>query len=297
MHSRTVPLTAIDEGLSTMRLTRPEQVTSMQQSLGLVGQLQPVILRVCPEKDTYQLLDGFKRYYAGQALQWPGLDAHLVEVDDITAKAMILSYNQQGNALIDYEEAQIVYSLKAEHLMSQEEIASLLSRSTSWVSRRLSFIERLDEGVRGHLQLGKITPTHARELVKLPRGKQSDFLAVIIGHNLTSRQSSLLINKYLQARTKEEQDYLMNRPLQVIERATLQGEVEDSRLGGQGNRLLKTTRILAHQQHIFIGAATNPPLKELADEELDILSAGFRDIVKKIKTIHSILKPYDNHER
>ena len=111
----------------------------------------------------------------------------MVEVDNVTAKAMILSYNQQGSPLLDYEEAQIVYSLKKEHLMKQEEI-TLLSKSFPWVSRRLSFIERLDDSVRTHLQLGKITPTHARELVKLPCGKQNDFIRLVIDNNLTSRQ-------------------------------------------------------------------------------------------------------------
>lgn len=117
----------------------------------------------------------------------------LTRPEQISAKTMILSYNQHSNSLIDYEEAQIVYSLKKEHLMKQEEIAVLLLKNFSWVSRRLSFIERLDDNVRTHLQLGKITPTHARELIKLPRGKQNDFLKLIIGNNLTSRQTAILV--------------------------------------------------------------------------------------------------------
>ncbi len=45
---------------------------------------------------------------------------HVAEVDNITAKSMILSYKQQGSSLLDYEEAQIVYSQKREYLMEQE---------------------------------------------------------------------------------------------------------------------------------------------------------------------------------
>lgn len=181
--------------------------------------------------------------------------------------------------------------------MSQEEISGVLSRSYSWVSRRLSFIERLDEGVRTHLQLGKITPTHARELVKLPRGKQGDFLKLIIENGLTSRQAGLLIKKYLQSKTREERIYLQEHPMEVIEKAFLEPEVYDSRLSQQGNRLLKTARILAHQQHVFIGVSSNPPLKELKTTEREILSGGFKEILTKVKIIQSILKPYDSHER
>ena len=285
-----IKIETIDNSLSVLRLTRPEQITAMQKSLETVGQLQPVIVR--KNGSVYQMLDGFKRYYACQSLNWDKLQAHVVEADDITAKTMILSYNQHSNSLIDYEEAQIVYSLKKEHLMKQEEIAVLLSRSFSWVSRRLSFIERLDDNVRTHLQLGKITPTHARELIKLPRGKQNDFLKLIIGNNLTSRQTAILVLKYLQSKTKEEQTYVLACPFEVIERQNNEEEISDSRLSLHGNRLLKTTRILARQQHIFIGHSTNPPLSDLSDIELEILAESFTDVVRKTKIIQSILKKY-----
>lgn len=161
------------------------------------------------------------------------------------------------------------------------------------MSRRLSFIERLDDTVQVHLRLGKITPTHARELACLPRGKQEAFLKLVIAHNLTSRQAGLLVKKYLGAKTAEEQNYLLSHPLETIERAGVEAEAHDSRLSLPGNRLLKASRMLAHYQHVFIGQSCNPPLKELAGVELEILSAGFSDIVRKTKTIQSILKSHE----
>lgn len=291
----SINISEIDDSMSTLRLTRPEQIACMQGSLELVGQLHPVVVR--KKGPVYQMLDGFKRYYASQDLKRDSLQAQVVDVDDITAKTMILSYNWQGSSLLDYEEAQIVYSLKRDHLMKQEEIARLLSRSCSWVSRRLAFIERLDDSVRTHLQLGKITLTHARELVKLPRGKQNDFLTLIIAHNLTSRQTALLVSKYLQSSTSEEQSYLLACPVEALEQQSQEEDIHDCRLGPQGNRLLRTTRLLARQQHIFIGQATNPPLKELSGLELEILADSFTDIGRKSKIIQSILKQYDSYER
>ncbi len=294
MSRHSIKLEAIENSLSWMRLTRPDQVKAMRHSLELVGQLQPVIVRKLQSK--YQLLDGFKRFYAGGDLNWKYLQAHEVTVDDITAKALMMSYNQQGSPLIDYEEAQIVYSLKKEHLMSQEEIAGLLSRSCSWVSRRLSFIERLVEEARTQLQLGRITPTHARDLIKLPRGKQNDFLKLIVGNGLTSRQSCLLIKKYLECRTKEEQQYLLENPVEAIERALIEADIHDSRLSIHGNRLLKTMRMLAHYQHVFIGQTSRPHLEELQTIELDILCPGFKDLLQKAKIITSLLNSL-NDER
>ena len=148
-----------------------------------------------------------------------------------------------------------------------------------------------------HLQLGKITVSHARELLKLPCGTQNDFLRLLIGQNLTSRQTTYLVAKYSQSKTKEEQKYVLEYPLKAIEEQIHEPQINDCRLGSHGNRLLKTVRILARQQYIFIGQSTQPPLNELTDIELEILTVGFTDVLRKIKIIQSILKPYNPHEK
>jgi ParB/RepB/Spo0J family partition protein len=281
----------IDITLSELRLTRPSQIKSMQDSLARLGQLHPVVVR--KTESGYQLLDGFKRYYASQDLGWIDLEAQVVEGDEVEAKIMILSYNQQGTTLVDYEQAQIVYSLHKEHLVPQKQIASMLHYSQSWVSRRIMLIERLDQTVKSHLQLGKITPSHVRELVRLPRGKQEEFVKVIIDHNLTSRQTSRLVSMYLGARTSEEQVYQLHHPLEVLNQQVEQAEINDCRLSLQANRVLSTTRHLIRQQHIFIGQSTDPPLSELEEMELAILTDPFTRLLKKLRMIESILKIYE----
>ncbi len=273
--------------MSVLRLTRPEQIKGMRRSLEQVGQLQGVVVR--KHGKGYQLLDGFKRYYGAVGLKWKEIQVQEVLADDITAKTMMMSYNQQGRSLVDYEEARIVHSLKTQHSLPHKQIAGLLSRSISWVSRRLSFIERLEDEVGTHLQLGKITLTHARELVKLPRGKQVEFLHLIVNHQFTSRQTTVLIRQYLQSRSKQEQDYVLSHPYEVLDRQSQEEQISDSRLGEHGNRILISSRLLAHQQHIFIGRCTNPPLGELPQTELEILTEGLVDIVKKAEIIQSII--------
>jgi ParB-like chromosome segregation protein Spo0J len=172
---------------------------------------------------------------------------------------MILVYNSHSGSLVDFEQACIVYSLSREHLLSQEEIARLVRKSISWVSRRLSFIERLDETVQSQLRLGGITPTHARELLRLPRGKQSEFLKIVVGHTLTSLQTGLLVNKYLYAST-EEQGRILLRPMEIIERATVEDKHYDNRLSALCNALLKniahayqfSTRLYRSKRSFFV---------------------------------------------
>lgn len=294
MPYKCVRIDRIGDNFSHFRLTTPSRIASMQSSLAVSGQLQPVVIR--PQGEGYQLLDGFKRYYAARALQWDSLECRVVDADDITAKAMLLTCNYHSGGPEAYEQAGIVYSLRKEHLLDESQIARLLNRSTSWVSRRLSFIERLDECAGTHLRLGHITSTHARELSRLPRGKQDEFLKLIVGHGLGSRQTALLAGKYLQAKTAAQQEYLLSHPIETLERATLEGDIYDCRLGSRGNRLLKTLRMLAHYQHVFIGHGSHCGLEELSRGELEVLSPGFSDIARKGQIIQSLLKPYI-HER
>lgn len=290
MNQQKIRIEEIDTGFSCFHMTFPARIKAMERSLSSSGQLNPVIVR--PYEEKYQLLDGFKRFYAAQSLKWEDLVCRVVEANDLSSKVMILLYNSHRGGLEDYEQAKIVHSLKTEHLLSGEEIARLTGKSISWVSRRLSFIERLDESAGTCLRLGHITSTHARELSRLPRGKQERFTRLIIDENLTSRETGFLVRKYLSAKTGQEMKYLLAHPREVIERALAEGDTGDCRLGERGNRLLKTSRILIRQQHIFIGQGSDPPLGALDLAEFTLLTPFFRSIASNAKKIQSLLKPH-----
>jgi ParB/RepB/Spo0J family partition protein len=291
MSIQTMPIASIDDGYSCFRLTVPAQVSAMQRSLEASGQLHPVI--ACPRGSAYQLIDGFKRYYAARALRWEKMNVLLLEADNITAKVMMLVYNSHSGSLVNYEQACIVHSLSREHLLGQEEIARLVRRSISWVSRRLSFIERLDEKVQTQLRLGGISSTHARELSRLPRGKQSEFLKAVVGHTLTSRQTGLLVNKYLNAST-EEQGRILLRPMETIVRAAVEDRHYDNRLSARCNALLKTARMLVHAQRVFIEHIALLSPETLSPTENEILARSLAEIMTKSQIIVSTLKQTNN---
>ena len=60
--------------------------------------------------------------------------------------------------------------------MSQVEVAELLGRHKSWVCRRLALIERLGSKAKDDLRVGLLTPTAARQIVRLPEGNQAEVL-------------------------------------------------------------------------------------------------------------------------
>lgn len=109
MDQQPIKLATLDESFSRFRLTTPGQVQAMQRSLESVGQLHPVIVRRTGAR--FQLLDGFKRFFASRLLQWESLQARVAEVDDVTAKVMILTYNGQGASLAQFGSSSLLVEI------------------------------------------------------------------------------------------------------------------------------------------------------------------------------------------
>ena len=283
----TISLERFDTSLSVYRLVFPSQIKQMKQSLERMGQLQPVITR--ESESGYQLIDGFKRYYAAEKLAMSALLGKVLEVSESVGKAMILAYNKESSPLVDYEQGLIVCSLKNEHGMNQKQIAELTGYSTAWVCRRISLVERLDETVQSQLTLGKISSAHVRHIVKLPRGNQGEVTRSIMEHELSSRSCAWLIDKYLSSGSKAQKQYLLEHPLEAIEKQTKEHEIYDSRLCKHGNQLLKTTELLYLQQNIFTGQYNHIHTNQLSDLEKGILRPGLRKVCSKARSIVSLI--------
>jgi ParB/RepB/Spo0J family partition protein len=281
-------LEQIDTDLLTMRLMRPGQIKEMASWLARNGQLQPIIVNGT-EQESYQVIDGFKRYYAAKELGWGTIKSEIIRVNVVTGKAMILSYNRGSHSLVEYEEALIVHSLSKDHRMEQKAISELLGYSRSWVCRRIALIEKLDGQVQDELRLGCISNSQARGIVKLPRGNQKEITKVIIAHKLTSRQSNLLIEKYMQTGDKQQQAYILNNPVEVLNPVADKKEIYDVRLGEHGNRLLKAVELLRQQQNIFIGQYTHHQTKGLKENEREVLRPKIQEAKEKSQKIITII--------
>ena len=168
----------------------------MLRSIRRYGQLSPVVARRI-DNDRYDLVDGFKRYRACGEAGISNLVARVVEMGDRAAKAAILQLNWAGSPVAEMEEAMVAYSLHRDDGLAQLEIAVLLGRHNSWVCRRISLIERLEESVQEEIKLGLISASIGRELAKLPRGNQQEALSAIRKHALSFRETARLVRDLL----------------------------------------------------------------------------------------------------
>jgi len=230
-----------DLSLGQMRIMNMSRIVELEKSMRLHGQLQPVVGRL--HEGGIQLIDGYKRLYAAEALLMESLQCRLLEVDEHQAKVLMLSYNWTSRSLESYEEALVLKNLQDNHAMDQRELSRVTGKSASWVSRRLGLIERLDKEIGTEIRMGVLTGSHARALIRLPRGNQLPIARVIQTHKLTTRQSDHLVDAYLSAQDEKSQQLLLKAPERALYKRNVhepQTDMYDPRLNGFGNEVARS---------------------------------------------------------
>jgi ParB/RepB/Spo0J family partition protein len=233
-----VSLEVLGQRYRRYRLSDPQAEEAMAGSLRRFGQLAPVV--ACMREGQHELLDGFKRLAAARQVGvWTSLSVRVVEVDEATAKAVILSLNRDQHPARELEEAWIVQALVREDGLTQVEAAHLLGRHKSWVCRRLALLERLSAAVQEDLRLGLVGPSLARQLTRLPAGNQEALLALTRRETLTAQEVSGVIG-LLQGASEEQAAFVLARPREALQRArSVPRALRDPRLSQAGNWLAK----------------------------------------------------------
>ena len=229
----------IGERYARYRLHVPEAERGMMQSLDRYGQISPIV--VCVEEGRYELIDGFKRLGAARKLpSFRRLMARRIETDERGAKAAIYGLNRAGGRTREIEEAWIVHALVREDGLAQVDVAELLGRHKSWVCRRLALIEKLGPEARAELQVGLLTPTAARQIVRLPAGNQSGILDLVRREALSTIELTGVVDLWLECPGQVSQQYLLQHPREALAQAKgVDLPSRDPRLSPAGNRIFE----------------------------------------------------------
>jgi ParB-like chromosome segregation protein Spo0J len=240
----SLPLSKIGERHGVVRVTDPAAISAMESSLRRYGQLSSVV--VCPgQTDRFELVDGFKRLHAARRIaEVTHLQTRVLRVNVQAAKAAIVELNRLGQGLSAFEQALVVQSLYRDHGLTQAEIGVLLSRDTSWVCRRLGLVQGLAEELKQQWRLGLVKPTEARELVRLPRGKQLEALEAVRKHGLGTREVTQWVVQLLAA-PAAQQARLLADPDSVLPKRHGEGlKRPDARLSRRGNSYRRSLQTL-----------------------------------------------------
>lgn len=207
------PLSEIRETYSQFRIIRPHAEAAMERSLQTYGQMSPVVCLTTA--DGIELVDGFKRLRASRRLKLPSIKMVFLESTVRACKASMIQLNRVARSISDLEEAMILQSLHKTDGLPQVEIATLLGHDKSWVSRRISLIERLSDEVQEHLKLGLISGSVGRELTRLPRGNQNEVMLAVLKNKLGKREAEKLV-RILLPRPFREYSPLLSNVLETI---------------------------------------------------------------------------------
>jgi len=236
---RWIAVEEIGERYRRYRLPDAAAEAAMVGSMSRYGQLSP--LAVCLREEKPEVLDGFKRVAAARAL--PGirsLEARLWKLDEPMAKAAILALNGVGRRMKELEEAWIVHAMVREDGLSQLQVAGLLERHKSWVSRRLALLERLSEECREELRLGLLSPTMARQLTRLPAGNQAEVMAAARREHLTAAEVHGVVDLIVACGSRPQVAFLLEEPRRALRQAEMESlPAWDPRLSAAGNRVLR----------------------------------------------------------
>lgn len=244
---RRLSLAQIGQRYRRYRLQVASAEEAMVRSLQRYGQLAPIV--VCLHEERAELIDGFTRLAAAnQVTGMSSLQARLIQADARTAKAAIYGLNQTGRHTHELEEAWIVHALVREDGLSQIEVGQLLGRHKSWVCRRLAVIERLDERIREDLRLGLVSPSAARELVRLPQGNQEEVMVSARQASLSCLELHRMVGLVSAAPSREQVEYVLAKPREALQQEQAQGVPGwDPRLSGAGNRMARQVGMLLEQ--------------------------------------------------
>jgi ParB family chromosome partitioning protein len=164
------------------------------------GVIQPVL--VTETLDGYQLIAGERRI---RAALLAGLDRVPAVVRQLAGRAQLevaLVENVQREDLNPIEEALAYRQLIIEFGLTQEQVAERVSRARPTVANIIRLLE-LEPSVQDAVADGSLSAGHARSLVGLPAAQQLHLAEVIVGRDLSVRQTEELVRRLREAEMGE----------------------------------------------------------------------------------------------
>jgi ParB family transcriptional regulator, chromosome partitioning protein len=173
--------------------SRQIDTTELSNSIRQNGLLQPIIVRTI--KDSFQVVAGNRRYHACKDLGWKKILCHIVEVNDKEAFELAMSENIQRKALTALEEAEAFKAYIQDFGWGGiSELASKISKSPSYVSKRLSLLNLPVDVIDGIRNLS-INLSVAEELITI-QGEERQLVAkLMVEGEFSSRETRRLIKE------------------------------------------------------------------------------------------------------
>ena len=170
---------------------------SLAESIRRYGIMQPLSVREVIKDERYELIAGERRFRAACLIGLTEVPCLITNANGKESAELALIENLQRQDLNIFEEAAAIAALIRNHNMTQEDVASRLAVSQSYVANKLRLL-RLTETERSRILDAHLTERHARALLRLADyEKRAEALDKIIKRRLNVAASEALVDEIL----------------------------------------------------------------------------------------------------
>jgi len=260
----------LDLCLAHLRSRPKRSMEAMVRSLEKRGQINPVT--VGADGDRLILVDGFKRRQGAALIGMDKLCAVVLPHYGPAIKALVYLLNRNaGFSLV--EECLLIRELVEKDGLKQVDVAIMMERHKSWVSRRLETVRRLNPQIIEDIRVGLLPPGSARSLARLPECNQVDLGAAIQRDRLKVEEIHRLIGLWCRADSPEQRRFIVESSRKALELAGTQVDPcpVPSHLHGffkTIDSLERVARLLKHRSSTGLGA--------MSPESEDFLSQAIK---------------------
>lgn len=172
-----------------------QALEELAESIKAQGIIQPIVIRPISEK-RYEIIAGERRWRAAQLAGLADVPVLIRDIPDEAALAMSLIENIQRENLNPLEEALALQRLIDEFTMTHQQISEAVGKSRTTVTNMLRLLT-LSSDVKTLLMHGDIDAGHAKALLALSSGLQSEAARVIAEKGLSVREAEDLVRRWL----------------------------------------------------------------------------------------------------
>lgn len=194
-----------------------ELASSIQQH----GLLQPILVR--PVENELELVAGHRRLQACKSLRWRTIPCIIKELDDKEAYEIQLVENIQRKTLDPIEEAEAFSRYVIEYGWGGvTELARRIGKSEEYVSHRIQLL-RLPENIKQEVNKGRLSVSHALELVNLSPSIQENLANMIIRDGLSVKAVRELkkLEPFEESYTKDRWTYINEKKMRILKKTII----------------------------------------------------------------------------
>jgi len=231
------------------RIRNKKAIIRLCASILRFGQITPVIV-VPAEAPSYVLIDGYLRVAALRRCGRDTVDCHICSCGEQEALIQVFARSQDRKWEV-FEQAVLIQSIHMKFGLSHASIAGLLGKDKSFVSRRLSLLELLDDDMREYVRQGRICLWNAaRVLAPMARAnaEHAGILAKKLSEQPVSTRDLAVLFSHYKTSNKKNRREMVERPhlfLKALETKRSQGEAATLADGPEG-KWLKDIKVVKH---------------------------------------------------